>query len=55
MFPFNLESHAKVWYDSLPYEHKINPTLLTSLLHDRFRELENYLDLSILQLKQDKT
>jgi hypothetical protein len=39
-FPFYLEGHAKVWYDSLPYEQKINATLLTSLFQERFTELE---------------
>lgn len=55
MYPFYLEGHAKVWYNSLPYEHKINTTLLTSRFQERFREFENFWDLSILQLKQEKT
>lgn len=55
LYPLYLEGHAKVWYNSFPYEHKINTTLLTSLFQERFREFENFWDLSILQLKQEKT
>ncbi|XP_052690191.1 uncharacterized protein LOC128168126 isoform X1 [Crassostrea angulata] len=54
-FPFYLEGHAKIWYDSLSPEQKVNPATLTNLFQERFKELENFLDLSVLQMKQKGT
>lgn len=54
-FPFHLEDQAKVWYDSLPMEQKSNQGIIKSLFFERFKELDNFLDLSVLQMKQAMT
>lgn len=54
-FPFYLEGHAKIWYDSLSPEQNVNPATITNLFQERFKELENFLDLSVLQMKQKGT
>lgn len=54
-FPFYLEGHAKIWYDSLSAEQKLNHKTIKHLFQERFKELDNFLDLSVLQMKQDET
>ena len=54
-FPFYLESHAKVWYDSLSFEQKSNINVLKLLFFNRFKEFDNFFDLSVLQMKQGVT
>lgn len=46
-------TESKVCYDSLWTEQKSN--LNTNLFQERFKELDNLLDISVLQTKQDKT
>lgn len=50
-FTFYLEGYVKVLYDSVPYEHKINPTLLTSLFQERFKELELFFGFVIITIE----
>lgn len=54
-FPFYLEGHAKIWYDSLSAEQKLNHKTIKNLFQERFKELDKFLDLSVLQMKQDET
>ena len=55
-FPFHLEGHAKIWYDALPIHQKSTDlNTITMSFKDRFTELENFLDLSVLQMKQGLT
>jgi hypothetical protein len=55
VFPFHLEENAKIWYDALPYEDKTNSNTIKILFQERFREPDNSLDLSVLQMKQNIT
>ena len=52
-FPFYLEGNAKIWYDALPDDVKSHPNAIKVLFQDRFKELDNFLDLSVLQMKQN--
>jgi hypothetical protein len=52
-FPFYLEDTAKIWYDALPFEDKHNANTIKHLFLQRFKELDNFLDLSVLQMKQN--
>lgn len=52
-FPFYLEANAKIWYDALPNEIKSHPDTIKVLFQERFKELDNFLDLSVLQMKQN--
>jgi hypothetical protein len=55
VFPFHLEENAKIWYDALPYEDKTNSNTIKILFQERFKEPDNFLDLSVLQMKQNIT
>ena len=55
VFPFHLEENAKIWYDALPFEDKHNANTIKHLFLQRFKEPDNFLDLSILQMKQNIT
>ena len=52
-FPFYLEDNAKIWYDALPIANKHDANTIKHLFLDRFKELDNFLDLSVLQMKQN--
>ena len=53
VFPYHLEGNAKIWYDALPCEDKSNPNTIKILFQERFKQLDNFLDLSILEMKQN--
>jgi hypothetical protein len=48
-----LEDTAKIWYDALPFEDKYNANTIKHLFLQHFKELDNFLDLSVLQMKQN--
>lgn len=54
-FPFYLEGHAKIWYETLSQQQKSNSLMFKPLFFERFKELEIFLDLSVLQMKQKGT
>ena len=51
-FPFHLEGHAKIWYDTIPDSQKTNFDNLITLFKNRFKDKQHLLDLTILQTHQ---
>jgi hypothetical protein len=53
-FPFHLEGHAKIWYDTIPDSQKANFDNLITLFKNRFKDKQHLLDLTILQTHQGR-
>ncbi|VDH98643.1 Hypothetical predicted protein [Mytilus galloprovincialis] len=53
-FPFHLEKHAKIWYDTLPERVKFNYAALIDAFKRRFKKASDTMDLSVLQCTQKK-
>ncbi|XP_052103124.1 uncharacterized protein LOC127736606 [Mytilus californianus] len=53
-FPFHLEKHAKIWYDTLSEKVKMNYTALMDAFKKRFKKASDTMDLSVLQCTQKK-
>ena len=53
-FPFHLESHAKIWYNTIPDSQKANFDNLITLFKKRFKDKQHLLDLTILQTHQGR-
>ena len=54
-FPFQLESHAKIWFETLSSEVKSNISTFKENFLKRFKGDDIVLDLSILQIHQGST
>ena len=46
-FPFHLEGHAKIWYNTIPDAQKANFDNLITLFKKRFKDKQHLLDLTI--------
>jgi hypothetical protein len=53
-FPFHLEGHAKIWYDTIPDSQKTNFDHLITLFKNRFKDKQHLLDLTILKTHQGR-
>ena len=53
-FPFHLEGHPKIWYDTIPDSQKANFDNLITLFKKRFKDKQQLLDLTILQTHQGR-
>ena len=53
-FPFHLESHAKIWYNTIPDSQIANFDNLITLFKKRFKDKQHLLDLTILQTHQGR-
>ncbi|CAG2213164.1 unnamed protein product [Mytilus edulis] len=54
-FPFHLEDHARIWYDTVSATKKSNFDELISVFKERFKDKQHLLDLTILQTHQGRT
>ncbi|CAC5395736.1 unnamed protein product [Mytilus coruscus] len=48
-FPFHLEGHAKIWYDTVSDSKKQHIDFLIAAFKDRFKDKQHLLDITILQ------
>jgi hypothetical protein len=53
-FPFHLEDHPKILYDTIPDSQKVNVDNLITLFKMRFKDKQQLLDLIILQIHQGR-
>jgi hypothetical protein len=53
-FPFHLEGHPKIWYDTIPDSQKAYFDNLITLFKKRFKYKQQLLDLTILQTHQGR-
>ncbi|VDI61164.1 Hypothetical predicted protein [Mytilus galloprovincialis] len=54
-FPFHLEDHARIWYDTVSATKKSNFDELISVFKERFYDQQYLLDLTILQPNKGRT
>ena len=53
-FPFHLDGHAIIWYDTIPDSQKANFDNFITLFKKRFKDKQHLLDLTILQTHQGR-
>ncbi|CAG2226067.1 Transposon Ty3-G Gag-Pol polyprotein,Transposon Ty3-I Gag-Pol polyprotein [Mytilus edulis] len=53
-FPFHLEGHAKIWYDTVADSKKHHFDFLIAAFRDRFKDKQHLLDITILQTHQGR-
>ncbi|CAG2246894.1 unnamed protein product [Mytilus edulis] len=53
-FPFHLEGHAKIWYDTVSDSKKHHFDFLIAAFKDRFKDKQHLLDITILQTHQGR-
>ncbi|CAC5391708.1 unnamed protein product [Mytilus coruscus] len=53
-FPFHLDGHAKIWYDTISDGKKQNSDELIAAFKNRFKDKQHLLDITILQTHQGR-
>ncbi|CAC5395737.1 unnamed protein product [Mytilus coruscus] len=53
-FPFHLEGHAKIWYDTVSDSKKQHFDFLIAAFKDRFKDKQHLLDITILQTHEGR-
>ncbi|CAG2191423.1 unnamed protein product [Mytilus edulis] len=53
-FPFHLEGHAKIWYDTVSDSKKQHFDFLIAAFKDRFKDKQHLLDITIIQTHQGR-